>query len=184
MTKLHILYLPGLGDRNDGFRQFCLSSWKLWGVTTELVPSVWYDGRDLAEKSERAIRAIKEAENRGQKVVLIGESAGGALALNVAAKTNVHRVITLCGVATGNTPISPYIRKRAPALDEAVKKIDSLQINAPIVSLRGILDTTVGKRYSTARGARPYVIAAFGHLMTIVFCLTIYAPYVIRLVKR
>jgi pimeloyl-ACP methyl ester carboxylesterase len=183
-SKPHIIYIPGLGDQYDGFRRLCLKFWRLWGVSAELGRVSWYEGKRLDEVAARINHLIQRAHANNRQVVLIGESAGAALALNLATNPEVAAVLTICGVTRRNTPISARLRRRAPALDEAVRRLGEVAPRQPLVSLRALSDPVVGKNYSVASGAREHVVWSPGHSMTIALCLTLYAPYVVQLVKK
>ncbi|MES2876639.1 MAG: alpha/beta hydrolase [Patescibacteria group bacterium] len=180
--KTHIIYIPGLGDRYDGFRSAALKTWRLWNVTTEYVPITWYDGESLVSKLNR-IEAAIERTPADVNLVLIGESAGATLALHMATHARVDRVITLCGVARGNTPVSSYLRRRAPALNEGVNGLTDAY-NTDVQSVRAVIDGVVGKKYSVVSGATEHVIWSIGHLTTIALCLTLYAPTVTAIAKK
>jgi len=179
--KTHVIYIPGLGDRYDRFRVWALKSWKLWGVSTQHVPMVWYDGASMSAKLVRITTAIGHAPE-GSRIVLIGESAGATLALKASAAPRVARVITLCGVARPDTPVSAYLRRRAPALDNGVRNLaESYAID--VHSVRAAADGVVGRRFSVLEGASEHVIWSVGHLTTIALCLTIYAPIISAIAK-
>jgi pimeloyl-ACP methyl ester carboxylesterase len=181
--KTTVLYIPGLGDHYDSFRRLALRSWKLWGVDARLVPITWYDGGSMESKLKRINDAI-ETTQQNSRVVLIGESAGASLALPMAVKdARVTRVITLCGVATPDTPVSRYLRRRAPALSDAVNSLDE-EYAADIHSVRAFADGVVNKRYSVVRGAKEHVLWSIGHLTTIGLCLTFYAPILCAIAKK
>lgn len=177
-----VLYIPGLGDGYDHFRCTALRFWSLFGVQAVLVPITWYDGADFDAKYQRITQAVKGAQPG--RVVLIGESAGATLALHAAADAGlpIDSIITLCGVARRATPISSRIRRRAPALDQAVRTIPEAY-RVPVLSLRAMVDHVVGRRSSTAVGADSKTIWSVGHLTTILLCLTILAPYMSKLAR-
>lgn len=178
-----ILYIPGLGDGYDRFRRSVLRAWVLYGVRAKLVPITWYDGDDFETKYRLVTQAVARAAT--DRVVLIGESAGATLALHAAAdpQLRIAKVITLCGVTRRTTPISPYLRRRAPALDHAVRHLPEAY-RTPIISLRATFDHVVGRRSSIAVGATERVIWSVGHLFTIMLCLTLLAPYVVHMARR
>ena len=176
MTTQHttVLYIPGLGDSYDSFRRTALKAWSRPRFQATLVPSIWYNGADLATKLAVISRAIDQVP-LSHRIVLIGESAGATLALHTASQnTRVSRVITLCGVAQRQTPIALYLRNKAPALDEGVRTLPDTTMH-DVHSVRARVDTVVGKKYSIATGAVEHVIASSGHLLTIALCLTIYS---------
>jgi pimeloyl-ACP methyl ester carboxylesterase len=181
--KTTVLYIPGLGDRYDGFRRWALRSWKLWGVDARLVPITWYDGGSMTSKLGRISDAIGQVSD-DRRLVLIGESAGASLALHAGAKdSRVTRVITLCGVARPDTPVSAYLRRRAPALNEGVNDLKE-SYGMDVHSVRAAADGVVGKRYSVIRGAKEHVIWSVGHLTTISLCLTVLAPIISAIAKK
>ncbi len=178
-----IIYIPGLGDRYDTFRAFALQFWKLWGVQASLVPIKWYDGESLESKLARVTAAIDQVPP-GQTIVLVGESAGASLALHASARhERISGVITLCGVTRNFTPISSYLRKRAPALDEAVNTLPN-DFNVDVHSLRAVIDGVVGSKYSSTSNATRHIIWSVGHLSTIFLCLTVYAPIITTIAKK
>ncbi len=178
----HIIYIPGLGDRYDGFRRRAIKLWNLWGASAERVPITWYDGKDFEEKMQLIAAAINKAGNK--RIVLIGESAGGTLALHASLRhTNVARVITLCGVSQPKTPISNYLRRRAPALSEAADTLPATFTN-DIHAVRAAVDGVVGKRWSRTNNAKVHVFWTFGHLPTIALCLTVLSPLMVAIAKK
>ncbi len=180
--KTHIIYIPGLGDRYDGFRVAALKSWRLWGVSVRHVPITWYDGGSMDSKLDRIDTAISQAPSNAN-IVLVGESAGATLALAMAENPSISRVITLCGVATPTTPVSGYLRRRAPALNDGVSGLAG-SYDADIHSVRAAIDGVVAKKYSVVNGATEHIIWSVGHLTTIALCLTIYAPIITSIAKK
>ena len=178
----HVIYIPGLGNWNDRLRAAALNVWKLWGTPATLVPINWDDGRSMDQKMDLIQIAIN-AVPRGDRIVLIGESAGATLALHTAAvDTRVSRVITLCGVAVPTTPISGELRRKSPALDQAVSTLPR-HFNVDVHSVRAAVDNVVGHRYSTVAGAKRHVIWSIGHVLTITLCLTILSPIMSGIAK-
>lgn len=186
--KQHIFYIPGLGDHYDVGRSVALKLWRLFGVRATLVPMKWYEGGTYATKLTEVATAVKKAKAAGERVTLIGESAGASLALNAAAVLpQVDRVITLAGVNSSQLPISPRIFARSPAFADSSRAIDTslTTLNPRIVhTVRALWDPVVSPKYDRIQGAHHHVVFAVGHLTSIVLLLTIYSPYVIYLVKR
>lgn len=184
----YVIYIPGLGDGADGSRRWALKLWRLLGVHAELVPMMWYDGKPFAEKLQRVTAAIDAAEKAGYTVSLIGESAGGSMAINAAAAhPGIHRLVTIAGVNDPSIQISPVIQAKSPAFMSSVAKLsDSLpQLRKHDVhTVRALLDLVVDKRFSRIPDVRDHRVPSLGHLPTIALCLTIFSPYVISLITR
>lgn len=178
----HILYIPGLGDRYDPFRRACLKLWRLWGVSVEHVPITWYDGGSFDAKYDLIKKAL--GRSKADRTVVIGESAGATLALQVAAnEPHIAKVITLCGVARPDTPIAKYLRERAPALDVGVETL-AHSFDVEVHSVRAWMDGVVKRKYSVVKGSREHVIWSVGHFSTIALCLTVYAPLLATIAKK
>lgn len=136
------------------------------------------------ESKLKRIDAVIDSVPKDTRVVLIGESAGATLALHtVVTNARVSRVITLCGVARNFTPVSSYLRKKAPALDEAVNTLPD-DFKSDIHSVRAAIDGVVGSKYSSTARANKHVIWSVGHLTTIALCLTIFAPIITAIAKK
>lgn len=185
--KHFVIYIPGLGDNVDA-RTKLLSWWKFRDVQVELVPMNWYGEQDLQKKQADVLRVFDEATGKGHTVSLIGESAGASMALTIAAlRPATHRVVTIAGLNDAFTDISPSIRQRSPSFVASVKAIEAsmkrLDLNR-VHTIRALADFTVYARHTRIKGAENHVLPTIGHLLTIGLCLTLFAPYVIRLIKK
>lgn len=176
-----IVYIPGLGDRYDGFRRFALKLWRIWGVQAEFVPIKWYDGEGYDQKMTRVKIAIEQ--NKSNRLVLFGESAGATLALHAAKAGGVDRVVTVCGVATSHAPISSYLNKKAPALVPATRTLPQ-ESTLDVHSVRAAIDPVVNRKYSVAQGATVHKLWTIGHFTTIVLCLTVLSPLMVTIAKK
>lgn len=184
----HVIYIPGLGDHYDRARLQALRLWRLSGVSVELLPMRWYAGNSYQSKRERVIAAVKRAQDAGYTVSLVGESAGASMALNVAAQIDsLHSVVLLAGIASSSTPISPYIKARSPAFAASVAALPtSLATIDPsnVHIIQALWDPTVPARYNQIGGATVHTIWSFGHIPTIVLCITLLSPFITQLIKK
>ncbi|MDB5177642.1 MAG: hypothetical protein JWO61_25 [Candidatus Saccharibacteria bacterium] len=188
--KHYIVYIPGLGDGYDGLRRFLLFFWRIFGVKVEHVPMKWYDTKSYEEKYKRVDAAIRNAQALGYTVSVIGESAGGSIAMNLFARNEtLHRLISLCGVNSYRTPISPRIFQRSPAFKESVSMLNESQTDAlkrvkHITSVTARYDPTVPIKSNIIPGARHVTIWSVGHLTTILLCLSLFSFVLVREVRR
>jgi pimeloyl-ACP methyl ester carboxylesterase len=186
VSEFHLIYIPGLGDNYDQSRQTALHLWRLFGVTTELVPMQWYDGRPYDEKQERIQAAINAAISQGKKVSLIGESAGASIALNVFSKDpRVHRFVAVCGVVDSNADVSPKIYARSPAfktsmqlLGQSVERLGPKRADISIIT--SLRDPVVNQKRNVLKDVRLIQVLAFGHFTAICLCLTVFSTIVIN----
>ncbi len=184
-AKYLVLYIPGLGDHYDNGRSLALIGWRMWGVTARLVPIKWYEQGSYEQKLQRVKDAARQGLKEGYRVSLVGESAGASLALNAAAELpHIHKVIVIAGVNSSELPISPRYNTIAPAfvgsarrVSDALKIIDSNKIH----TVRALWDPVVSPRFNDIPRAKTHVIVSFGHLPTIVLCLTVLSGFIVRL---
>jgi hypothetical protein len=190
MTKppVHILYLSGLGDNYDPMRLRLLRWWRYRNVTVELVPMKWHDGT-FEQKIARIDRAIDRA--KGKRVVLLGESAGGSMAVHMyARRDDIYKVMTLCGKNTQPEKVGEHYYRNHPAFRTSMERLnDSLaQLDAEkrrrFVSIHPLYDPTVPIRETVLPGCRQVRLFAVGHLFVIFLALTIYSSIVVRAAKR
>lgn len=186
---IHIIYVSGLGDGYDGLRRFCLRLWRYRNVTTELVSMAWADGKSYDEKYERLSKTIDDAA--GKRIVLIGESAGGSMVVNMYAARagDLYRVVTICGKNQGMHGVSPRYYQKNPAFRESMyateKSIASLsepQLRA-FISVTPLFDPTVPIADTLLPGCQHVKLFAAGHFIPITLALTIYSWKIVRLVK-
>lgn len=187
----YIVYIPGLGDNYDALRRFLLFFWRLYGVRVEYVSMKWYDGRPYNEKYKRVTAAIQNAQALGYTVSVIGESAGGSMAMNVFARNEkLHRLVSLCGVNSYTTPISPRIFQRGPAFKESVSILNASQADVVktrvqrITSITARYDPVVPIKSNIIPNARQVTVWSMGHFTTILLCLSILSFIPICEVKR
>lgn len=193
MSKnIHLIYIPGLGDGYDPIRRFTLKFWRFYGVSIEHIPSSWSDGGEIDEKIGRINDAITRAKKDGKDVVLIGESAGGSLALNIYASNPklIYRLVTLCGKNTRPENVSPVLYRRNPAFKVSMERVgasvSSLRLTdrQRITSIYPLYDPTVPVRETFTPDCRKVQIWSVGHIVSIFLGLTIYAGIIIREARR
>ncbi|HEX6416551.1 MAG TPA: hypothetical protein VFZ62_03425 [Candidatus Saccharimonadales bacterium] len=190
MNKLRhrVVYIPGLGDGADNGRSLALWFWRLFGVRADFVPMLWYDRESYESKLEKVLGAIDHAEAKGYAVTLIGESAGGSMAINAAqARPSIRRLMTIAGANDPGAKVSPVTLKRSPAFDWSMRSMKQSLGSFPASrthTVRGMADHIVRTRHTVIKGAHNHTVPAVGHMMTIILCLTIFTPYIIWLVKK
>lgn len=181
-----LVYIPGLGDDSDSFRQHALKFWNVWGVKTIFVPMNWDTERELAPKEARLEEAIQQAKKQGFRVSLVGESAGSTVAISAAAKHDL-RLITICGVNNPEMHIAPITQRRAPALKKALGQVkrsfETLNL-LKVHAITALSDGVVTPRNATIKGAHNHRLFSLGHGFTISLCLTLLSGYIVHLAKK
>lgn len=174
---MHYIYIPGLGDNYDRYRASGLRDWpkRRKDVTAELVPMHWSDRSETYEQKFARVEAAIAAVPADQPVTLVGESAGGSMALAVFHKhaARVSRCVTVCGKNRGAQTLGDFYRQRTPVFPESVERTDAI---IPILSddeLQRICvvyskrDKRIRAADSVIDGARTNVRGTPGHLFSI-----------------
>lgn len=170
----HIIYIPGLGDRYDIIRRLGLALWRRPGVRVTHVPMRWLDANEtMTQKVERVRDAIDD--HTGDEVTIIGESAGGGMAIVVAAMFahKVSHIVTVCGMNRGEANVSPLLYQKNPAFRDVMRAADryvadlSTEAKAKMYIIYSSLDYTVRPRNSLIDGVDAYDTKIMGHAMAI-----------------
>ena len=185
---IHILYLSGLGDDYDSFRLRALRWWKYRNVTVELVPMKWATGT-FEQKLARIDRAIDSAQ--GKRVVVVGESAGGSMAVHIAARRpDIYKVMTICGKNSHPETVgqryydhSPAFKASMDLLNDSAKQLNDDQ-RKKFVSIHPLYDGTVPVRDTVLAGCRQVWLPLVGHLFVIGCALTIFSPVIVRAARQ
>jgi pimeloyl-ACP methyl ester carboxylesterase len=184
---IHILYMSGLGDNYDRFRLRALKLWHFRGVTVELVPMTWHSGT-FEQKLARIDQAIDRVKHK--KVVLIGESGGGTMAIHMMARRDdIYKVMTLCGkntrpegVGEAYTRSNPPFRVSLDHLNDSLAQLTADQ-KKQFVSIHPLYDPIVPIRDTLLDGCKQVRLPAIGHLIVIALALTIFSPMLVRAAK-
>lgn len=173
------IYLSGLGDGLDYFRRFMLWTQRLRGRDVVLVPMKWSDTRETDEhKLNRLMNTL--ASMRDCEIVLVGESAGAAMALRalIHAPDKVTRIVTVCGYLHTASGIDDIHRTVHPAFVQIVEANDRHKshmnmLRPRITNLYALKDMVIKPRYATVEGAQFTTLPGRNHqgiiMMTVLF---------------
>lgn len=187
MKPLHLLYISGFGDRYDPARRVLLGRWRFEGVTVELVPMNWTNkGESFETKMARINKAIDAHGDK--RVVVMGESAGGSMAVHICASrgADVYRVVTLCGKNTTPQTVSPHLYGKYPAFKTSMDKLeDSLEkiqpdVRRQFISVHPVYDSIVPVGETLLPGCRELILPGKGHLTVIFRALTLWSGRIVR----
>lgn len=182
--KLHVLYVPGIGDDNVTGQELAVRTWKLWGVDAELCQMRWADGEPWTPKRNRLLARIDELTKQGIPVAITGSSAGATAVINVYAVRK--DVLVGCALIAGKVhrpdQIGESYRQKNPAFlqsaQECEKSLETLTLSdrQRILARRAIRDSIVPKPHSYISGAHNQVVPTVGHAVTIATQLLFGAP--------
>lgn len=190
MKDLHIIYVPGFGDRYDVIRRPLFNCWRIYGITTEFVPMNWRSAESYTDKLARIDGAIDRA--KGKRIVLIGESAGGSMVVAMHAKRyrELHQSTTISGKNRHGATVAPRFYRQYVAFRDAMGAADTATSNfddealRKFVSFYPLLDGVIPIQDASLPGARIIRLYSVGHLFTILVALTIFSGYIVRVVRR
>ena len=190
MQPIHILYLPGFGQKNDTLRLKSLKLWRHANVTTELLPMRWESNETYEQKVVRIDQAIDRT--KGKQIVLIGESAGGSMAVCMYARRpdDLSKVMTICGKNNHPETVGEEYYKTYPVyrtvMMELAGALDQLsdEQHESFVSIHPFYDPIVPVRDTLLPGCKRVRLWAAGHAFVISLALTVFSPIVIRAAKR
>lgn len=187
---IHIIYISGFGRSYDSLRKRALSLWRFRDVSVELVSMRWEGQETFEQKLARVEQAIDKAA--GKQIVIVGESAGGGMAVHVYARRSgdIHKVMALCGkvshpetVGQGYYDRSPAFKTAMHKLDDATNTLTSTQ-KQQFVSLHPLYDPVVPVRETLLHDCRQVRLWSVGHQLSIFLGLTVFAPIIVREARR
>lgn len=133
MARHEVVCIPGLGEENTKPLECALGRWRKYGLEPHVFALNWRDGEDFAPKLARLLELIDQLATSGNKVSVIGTSAGGSAAINAFArrKDMVHKVVNVCGRLRVGPTTGPrsFARMTAtsPAFAQSVEKCEAVQ---------------------------------------------------------
>lgn len=147
----------------------------------------WRSGT-FEQKLARIDQAIDRAGD--SRVVIIGESAGGSMAVHTyARRDDLYKVMTLCGKNTHPETVAQHLYHDYPAfgmsmnhLEKSLAELSAAQ-KRKFVSIHPLHDPVVPVRETLLPGCKRIRLWSFGHFTTIVLALTVFAPVLVRAAK-
>ncbi len=188
-TKTHIIYIPGFGAKYDWLRSFILSKWRFKGITVDMVPMNWHEGT-FDQKMNAINKAVDRAKSK--RIVLIGESAGGSMAVHMYAHRpdDLSGVITLCGKNILPETVQQRYIDNSPAfgvsmknLNNSIKMIPAVN-RSKFVSVYPIYDPVVPVNETLLPGCRRKRLLLVGHVSVIFITITVLAKVLVSVARK
>ncbi|MBU1886074.1 hypothetical protein KKE34_05745 [Patescibacteria group bacterium] len=172
--------------------------WRKQGLEPIIHPIGWHDGEDSFEpKLHQLIEVIDRFAEAGDKVSLVGTSAGGSAALNafIERRETIHRVINVCGrLRVGPTTGFRSFEsksKTSPAFAEAVKLCEAQESTLSdsdkqkIMTMRALFgDELVPSETTILQGAYNTTVPTAEHVLSIGSSLTVFSKPLIVFLKQ
>jgi hypothetical protein len=188
----HVIYVPGLGDHRTRVQLLAPKYWQIFGITGQVFVMNWNDKESFAPKLERLLAMTDRLTAEGNKVSMVGVSAGASAVLvaYAARLDKIAGVVCICGKINHPETVEPERFAENPAFKGSLAELQrilpklGLEHRAHIMSLRPLLDGTVPVADTFIPGARNRLIMAAGHAFSIVVALLFVAPVFIAFLKR
>lgn len=198
LKKHSIIYIPGLNDQNFIQKKLCKILPLIWKPEFNLVifEPHWQDRNQLEPKLKELIALIDTLYKNGSYVSLMGQSAGGSLALNAFTKrkTIIHKVINVTGRLKAGENVRPSLQfasRLSPAFKESVllfenenekKLLD--RDRRRILTLRPFFDAIVPASTVPVKGATNKIIPVAGHSMGGIAAITLLKERILNFIQK
>lgn len=193
MTNNHVvIVIPGLGDAVQRL-SLLTHHWTSYGLTPIVYPLWWYDKKDFNPKLNALITLIDQYIKNGDKISLVGASAGASAVLNafIERKDNIHKIIAVCGrLRMGD---QRGFRSFLSRTKESQSFAQSVQLfegreheltnndKEKIMTVHALFgDELVPADTATLAGAHNIVVPMFEHVLSIALSLTLFSKPLIE----
>lgn len=189
--KHHVIYVPGLGDHRARAQHLVAGYWRLYGVVGHIHTMNWCGKEAFPPKLDRLLKQIDELTRNGDKVSLVGTSAGASAVLNAFAARldKVSGVACICGKINNPPANSPYYVDN-PAFKESLHELQRIlpklgsEDRARVMSIRPLYDGLVPPADTIIPGAQNRIIPTAGHSLSIAAALVFGSPIMIGFLKK
>ncbi len=185
--KHRVIIIPGLGDEVKKI-SWATNHWRKHGLEPVVHSIGWHDGKEFQSKLQTLVEMIDQFIQYGDRVSLVGCSAGGSAVLNafIKRKDVVNRVINVCGrLRPGKQRGFRSFEKRTASsisfaqsvkLFESREDLLSDQDRQKIMTVRPFFgDELVPENTLVLGGAYNTVIPTIEHVFSIAMALTIFS---------
>ncbi|MBI5620579.1 hypothetical protein HY949_02270 [Candidatus Gottesmanbacteria bacterium] len=186
--KNKVIIIPGLGDETRVLG-YITRQWKRYGLDLVVYSVGWHDGKEsFPLKLSRFVQMIDELVKNGNKVSLVGTSAGGSAVVNafIERKSKIHRVINICGrlkvgPTTGyrsfdkKTSSSPAFAESVRLCEKGIKLLTATDRKKIMTVHAKFGDELVPPETTMINGAHNTYIPTMEHVVSISAALTIFS---------
>ncbi|GAA4720005.1 Alpha/beta hydrolase family protein [Promicromonospora umidemergens] len=193
-APLRVIFVPGLGDRLPPLvhlQREALRTWRALGVHTTMFRVRWSSDASFQDRLDRLDEMVERYEQRGERVALMGASAGaGAVLAAYARRRSIVAVVIIAGKwLEPEDIIKPVLERNAPfaqSLSAVPKLLEELgpDDRAKILSLRSARDGVVDDEDTLLEGAVNETMRVVGHVIAIGYALMFRARRVVRFLRE
>ena len=178
----HVIYVPGLGDHRTRAQRLAPKYWQVFGIKGHVYVMNWRDKEAFAPKLARLLAMIDKLAEGGNKVSLVGTSAGSSAVLvaYAARLDKVSGVVCICGKINHPETIHPGRFVENPAFKESLAELQRIlpklgpKARKRVMSIHPLADESVPPADTIIPGACEKLVPTAGHAfsiaVTLVFC--------------
>lgn len=191
--KHHVIYVPGLNDQRKIY-ELVVDRWSIYGIIPHVHRVGWHDGEHFASKLKKLVSEVDRYLHEGNKVSLVGGSAGGSAVLNtLLEKPEVNAVVNLCGRLRAGVNVFPSLQlasRNSPAFKESVLLFESrepkmsIKLRQKVLNLIPIWDEVVPKTTVPVKGATNRTLPSVEHMLSGFIGMTFLSPIVMKFIKE
>lgn len=195
-NKHRVIIIPGLGD--DVMKMSLTTNhWRQHGLDPVIHAIGWSDGKEFRQKLQALVKMIDQYAKNGNRVSLVGCSAGASAVLNafIDRKKIIHRVITVCGRLKSGSQQGfrsfPVRTATSPSFAQSIHLFEgregvlSDQDRKKIMTVRALFgDELVPADTAIVRGAYNIVVPTPEHVFSIAMSLTLFSRPLITFLQQ
>ena len=191
---IRLIFVPGLGDRLPPLvhlQREALRTWRPLGVCTTMFRVRWSSDASFEDRIDRLDAMVERFEQRGERVALMGASAGaGAVLAAYARRRSIVAVVIVAGkFLEPEDIIRPVLLRNAPfaqSMSTVPKLLEGLgpEDRARILSLRSAKDGVIDDEDTLLEGAVNETMRVVGHVVAIGYALVFRARRVVRFLRE
>lgn len=191
---IRVIFVPGLGDRMRPLvhlQREAVRAWRPLGVRTAMFRVRWSAETTFAERLDALDAMIERFEARGERVALVGASAGaGAVLAAYTRRPGLVAVVIIAGKFHEPEDILAPALEHFGVFQQSLDTVPHLlsdlgpEQRARILALRSAKDGVVDDEDTMLAGAVNESMRIVGHVLAIGYALTFRSRRIVRFVKE
>lgn len=191
---IRVVFVPGLGDRLGWLvhlQREALRAWRPLGVRTTMFRVRWSADITFEERLDALDRFVDLYEARGERVALVGASAGaGAVLAAFARRPGLAAVVIIAGKFHEPEDILEPVLDHFGVFQQSLRAVPGLldelgpEQRARILALRSARDGIVDDEDTQLEGAVNERMRVVGHVAAIGYALVFRSRRIVRFVKE
>jgi pimeloyl-ACP methyl ester carboxylesterase len=192
VVKHQIIYVPGIGDNVGHVQSAALKWWPLYGARGHFHAMPWLGQEPFQPKFERLLTLIDQLNEGGQRISLVGASAGGSAVLNayLARQDKISGIVLICPKISRPGSVSQATYAQNPAFKESMEQFQGNLAKLTDSDKKRMrvyyspVDRVVPHADSVIPGVEEICLPRLKHSYAIVFAITFKARHLITFLKQ